>query len=65
MQDYKDIVVIAWNGVDAPLKYIKQDAEPQFRLFLFNYSGNVATAGSAEKIISIKTVGWRKAIEAW
>lgn len=55
MQEYKDIVVIAWNGVDAPLKYIKQDVEPQFRLFLFNYSGNAATAGSAEKIISIKT----------
>ena len=42
MQEYKDIVVIAWNGVDVPLKYIKADALPHFRLFLFNYSGNGA-----------------------
>ena len=47
MQEYKDIVVIAWNGVDVPLKYIKADALPHFRLFLFNYSGNGAVPAEA------------------
>jgi hypothetical protein len=39
----KDIVVIAWNGVDEPLAFIDFDASPCFSILLFNYSGNKQT----------------------
>jgi hypothetical protein len=43
---HKDIVVIAWNGTDEPMQFIGFDEEPQFSIFLFNYSGNEADAKS-------------------
>jgi hypothetical protein len=38
----ESIIIIAWNGVDEPLKHIAFDTIPAFRLILFNYSGNGA-----------------------
>lgn len=35
-----DIVVVAWNGDEVPLKHINFDADPVFKLYLFNYSGS-------------------------
>jgi hypothetical protein len=56
----ENIIIIAWNGVDEPLKHIAFDAIPAFRLILFNYSGNGAEpmlpAGkSIADCISVKT----------
>jgi hypothetical protein len=34
------IIVVAWNGIDEPLKHIDFDAMPAFEIILFNYSGN-------------------------
>ena len=36
------IIIIAWNGIDEPLKHIAFDTLPAFRPILFNYSGNGA-----------------------
>jgi hypothetical protein len=36
------IIIIAWNGIDEPLKHIAFDTVPAFRPILFNYSGNGA-----------------------
>jgi hypothetical protein len=54
------IIIIAWNGIDEPLKHIAFDAMPAFRPILFNYAGNGAKpALSAGKTIadciSVKT----------
>lgn len=43
----QSIIIIAWNGIDEPLKHIDFDAIPSFRPILFNYSGN-----GAEPILS-------------
>ena len=54
------IIVVAWNGVDEPLKHIAFDAAPNFDLLLFNYSGNSALpqlpiGKSVYDTLSIKT----------
>ncbi len=54
------IIIIAWNGIDEPLKHIAFDAIPAFRLILFNYSGNGAEpmlpeGKSIADCISVKT----------
>ena len=36
----ESIIIIAWNGIDEPLKHIAFDTIPAFRPILFNYSGN-------------------------
>lgn len=36
------LVVYAWNGREAPLACVRQDAVPQFDLLLFDYSGKAA-----------------------
>lgn len=40
----KSIVVISWDGISTPLSYILKDTDPDFELFIFDYSGqdNVA-----------------------
>lgn len=55
-----DIVVIAWNGTDEPLKYIDFNTALDFNLIIFNYSGNdalpnLSTENSVNDLISIKT----------
>ncbi len=35
----KNLVVVTWDGVEAPLKFIHFDELKQFNLLLFNYSG--------------------------
>jgi hypothetical protein len=41
MHHLPDIVVVAWNGNEVPLKHINFDATPVFKLYLFNYAGTV------------------------
>jgi hypothetical protein len=36
----EDIVVVAWKGEGEALQHIQFDAQPNFQLYLFNYSGN-------------------------
>lgn len=55
-----DIVVVAWDGVSTPLQHLGFDAEPQFHLILFDYSGRndnpVFTEGKfAHEVISFNT----------
>ena len=35
----KSIVVISWDGISSPLSYILKDTNPDFDLFIFDYSG--------------------------
>jgi hypothetical protein len=56
----ESIIIIAWNGIDEPLKHIAFDAMPAFRPILFNYSGNGAQPNLPEgkniaDCISVKT----------
>jgi hypothetical protein len=56
----ESIIIIAWNGIDEPLKHIAFDSIPAFRLILFNYSGNGAQpmlpeGKSIADCISVKT----------
>lgn len=37
------LVLVSWNGRDAPLRCLLQDGIPQFDLVLFDYSGNIDT----------------------
>lgn len=57
-----DIVVVAWNGSDEPLKHIDFDLDfdLDFNLILFNYSGNdkmpeLPSGKSIQQLISVKT----------
>lgn len=64
-----DIVVIAWDGVSAPLQHIGFDAEPQFAIFLFDYSGRQGQPvfpgdKFAHEVLSIKTEFKGKLIES-
>ena len=42
MQTNNIILIATWNGVDKALQWIDFNAEPNFKLVLFNYSGNNA-----------------------
>jgi hypothetical protein len=59
VKDFKDIVVVAWNGEDIPLKFISMDEPLNFRLFLFNYKGTSKYSAQipaiVEKVITKKT----------
>jgi len=35
----KSIVVISWDGISSPLSYVLKDTNPDFDLFIFDYSG--------------------------
>ena len=35
----KSIVVISWDGISSPLSYVFKDTNPDFDLFIFDYSG--------------------------
>ena len=39
-QENKSIIVVSWDGLNAPLYYLLQDTTPNFDLFIFDYSGN-------------------------
>lgn len=49
----RDMVVVAWNGADEALAFIDFDADPNFDLILFNYSGNnlVPEPGVGKKFV--------------
>ena len=56
----QSIIIIAWNGIDEPLKHIAFDAVPEFSIILFNYSGNGAIPEMTDgkfmsECISVKT----------
>lgn len=55
-----NIIIIAWNGIDEPLRHIAFDTIPAFSPILFNYSGNAAVPKLADgknitDCISVKT----------
>lgn len=57
---HQSIVVFAWNGVDTAFEHIDWDAEPAFKVILFNFSGNGKTPllkedSSFNKLLNIKT----------
>jgi hypothetical protein len=60
IQYQSNIIIIAWNGIDEPLKHIAFDAVPAFSIILFNYSGNGAISQLPDgkyisECISVKT----------
>ena len=64
----EDIVVVAWDGMSIPLQHISFDAAPQFRLVLFDYSGELPRPAfpdgkSADEVISANTEFKGKLIE--
>ena len=53
-------LILTWNGVDAPFRWIAFDAVPEFDFVLFNYSGNQAVPESSNQyqydaLINIRT----------
>ena len=40
-------VLVSWDGADVPLRMIHRDAEPEFDLVLFDYSGRAAAPEAA------------------
>ena len=37
--DDRDLVLISWDGLEPPLRHLRQDGEAHFELLLFDYSG--------------------------
>ena len=40
MDSKSNLVVITWDGVSVPFKCVHFNAQPEFKILLFNYSGN-------------------------